>query len=619
MKKTLFWGCMLAGLLSLPSHAQVTIGSGIKPVGGALLDLKETTPAADNTNATKGLALPRVSLTDPDKLYPMFTGVYDAAEDAKHTGLTVYNLNRCFSVAPGKGGPGVYVWSGTEWQYMGKANDISGDPDPDTVSPSGEMAVAAVTGSYFTLGPVSVGFTSGSPAIAYRWYRSADGGSNYTAMTGENANTLTTQEPAPGTYKYYCEMTNADCPGASVRTGVYTVTPPLAGTGNFSGKTCFDIAYSNFDGECGLQPARQSQKTDFSLTGEQDPQAGTSSPVYTGTQVYTFTPSGNVSNVRFVYVDASGKAIESITPKADYSGNISSGSLCKAVVVYKASLNEYLRGKTRNEAVKPEIYVIYNDASNNTGTDRFIKLTASLQDCACCGAATTTTGGWLNFMCHNLGADEFLDPFTYAVGNADGSGGTLGYLYQWGRVADGHEKRNSPRYPAENDNTQDGSVPNTALDANGQVLSTLGAYRKFIKNYSNTYRYDWRQTQKNDLWGDGSTNEVMSKAANDPCPPGWKVPSQKQWASIYTNATTPNIWTWADKGYKVGSSLYLPAAGFRNSSNGTLSNVGALGYYWSSTVSGTYAYRLSFSNNNVNPANIGDYRASGFSVRCVSE
>ncbi|MBD8388168.1 FISUMP domain-containing protein [Dysgonomonas sp. BGC7] len=124
--KTLLPSFMLAALLSVPSYAQVTIGSGIEPEKGALLDLKEQQKSDGTENATKGLMLPRVNLSDLNKLFPMFTGAYDAAEDPKHTGLTVYNLNKCFDTGAGKGGQGVYVWSGTQWDYIGTAQNIQG-------------------------------------------------------------------------------------------------------------------------------------------------------------------------------------------------------------------------------------------------------------------------------------------------------------------------------------------------------------------------------------------------------------------------------------------------------------------------------------------------------------
>ena len=62
----------------------------------------------------------------------------------------------------------------------------------------------------------------------------------------------------------------------------------------------------------------------------------------------------------------------------------------------------------------------------------------------------------------------------------------------------------------------------------------------------------------------------------------------------------------------------LPAAGYRNNSSGSLSNVGSIGYYWSATPSSTtYGRRLDF-----NSSYWGWYsnnRAYGFSVRPVAE
>jgi hypothetical protein len=107
---------------SLSAGAQVTIGVGEKPNKGALLDLKEYTDP-DKTTSNKGLLLPRVNLTNlkpagPDGL-PLSIGNTDGEswnlED--HIGLVVYNVNKCIG---GDQIPlGSYVWSGTEWQYLG--------------------------------------------------------------------------------------------------------------------------------------------------------------------------------------------------------------------------------------------------------------------------------------------------------------------------------------------------------------------------------------------------------------------------------------------------------------------------------------------------------------------
>ncbi|MDR3272927.1 MAG: hypothetical protein LBT29_05565, partial [Flavobacteriaceae bacterium] len=62
-------------------------------------------------NNTKGLAMPRVHLTESDHLYPMLPSAYDkTVEDAKHTGLLVWNVNAAFMK-----GAGLYYWDGNQW------------------------------------------------------------------------------------------------------------------------------------------------------------------------------------------------------------------------------------------------------------------------------------------------------------------------------------------------------------------------------------------------------------------------------------------------------------------------------------------------------------------------
>lgn len=380
------------------------------------------------------------------------------------------------------------------------------------------------------------------------------------------------------------------------------------GTGSFSGKTCFDIAQGNDNTNgCASINSRNSQKTDFSIRTIQDP-IGTNASVrpFTGVQVYTYTPSGTVSNVRFVYIDASGKVIELLTPQADYSGtNISSP--CKVTVAYKSSLNDDLRGLTRSTALKAILYVIYNNAANGLGTDVKLPLSVTLMDCACCGAATVN-GGWLNFMCHNLGADESLDPFTYVSNGNTVSNDVKGTLYQWGRKEDGHQLRNS-------------STTSTL------AFSNTPNHNKFITTTSSPF--DWRSGGgAHTRWGDGTTSVNPAKASNDPCPPGWKIPSKAQWQSIYKTSgsgtpsqATANNWTWTTSGFKVGDALFLPAAGHRSGDFNVISSVGAYGYYWSSTSSGvtsSWSNNLTISENSVEQDH-SSARASGLSVRCVEE
>ncbi len=99
--------------------AQVTIGSGLTPRTGALLDLKEFEENEDPTTANKGLLLPRVKLIDvrpaSGKLSESISGTGDWLESV-HTGLMVYNtIDTKTPEYPRGAYPGVYVWDGEKW------------------------------------------------------------------------------------------------------------------------------------------------------------------------------------------------------------------------------------------------------------------------------------------------------------------------------------------------------------------------------------------------------------------------------------------------------------------------------------------------------------------------
>lgn len=103
--------------------AQVTIGSGLEPNKGALLDLKEEGIKIPGTNATKGLGMPRVYLPKLNELTmgePGKPQTKVATENwVDHTGLIVYNINEDYCpYTPIQ--TGIYVWDGNQWQFLGE-------------------------------------------------------------------------------------------------------------------------------------------------------------------------------------------------------------------------------------------------------------------------------------------------------------------------------------------------------------------------------------------------------------------------------------------------------------------------------------------------------------------
>lgn len=180
------------------------------------------------------------------------------------------------------------------------------------------------------------------------------------------------------------------------------------------------------------------------------------------------------------------------------------------------------------------------------------------------------------WMDRNLGASRAATSFNDSEAYGD--------LFQWGREADDHQKRNS-------------SITSTRSN------SDQPGHGLFIRT-NTTPPLDWRSPRNDNLWQ--GLNGI-----NNPCPKGFRLPTEAEWND------ERNSWSSENRDGAFFSPLKLPAAGYRLFNFGPLRFVGDTGYYWSDTVDDSNAQALQFRSFFAEM--FTRYRAYGFSVRCIKE
>jgi uncharacterized protein (TIGR02145 family) len=188
---------------------------------------------------------------------------------------------------------------------------------------------------------------------------------------------------------------------------------------------------------------------------------------------------------------------------------------------------------------------------------------------------------WLD---RNLGATQ--------VAGSSTNYPAYGSLFQWGRLADGHQSI-----------TRTSSFAGTPVNGSTSTLSSTDNPGTNLFITSNSGNYDWLNPQNNSLWQGVS-------GTNNPCPSSFRLPTQTEWSTLVASSSI------TDSASAYNSTLKLPVAGDRSYDDAVIYGQGYTGYYWSSSLTGTNAYYLFFNSASVNSASYFN-RANGYSVRCI--
>ena len=171
-------------------------------------------------------------------------------------------------------------------------------------------------------------------------------------------------------------------------------------------------------------------------------------------------------------------------------------------------------------------------------------------------------------------------------------------------------------------------------DANVDALQTLATRPDM---YTKFYQWNRLTAYSADDPLDPAWNAIVDNSETwtvNPCPSGWRLPSRDEFQQLHNSGSTwvvssgrGNSVAGRFYGYNhatcslpsnMSGCVFFPASGYRNNSNGALTNHSASGYYWSSTqYITTHGYSLTLDGGNSNPNNSGFGKLFGFNIRCV--
>jgi uncharacterized protein (TIGR02145 family) len=239
---------------------------------------------------------------------------------------------------------------------------------------------------------------------------------------------------------------------------------------------------------------------------------------------------------------------------------------------------------------------------------------------------TKQTAGTYIFMDRSLGATE-----------AANSLAGRGLLYQWGRkdpfpggtTGTAGYAALASKFEGMPGSKDAGSKTVSSSNVDGAIIESILNPARF---YSTKSSGNWLPALRNDLWNSAAGDKTIY----DPCPAGWRVPVRSgtsdsndysPWKGFASTSSEDKWGAWTSGSNGGGMILsndynekaYYAAGGYRYHGDGAPNNGGYNGTWWTSSVTDSFIYTLYINYNGAIELDKANFRAYGYSVRCVKE
>ncbi|AKF25112.1 hypothetical protein YH65_06680 [Sulfurovum lithotrophicum] len=281
------------------------------------------------------------------------------------------------------------------------------------------------------------------------------------------------------------------------------------------------------------------------------------------------------------------------------------------IVSYVWKIQDIIIGSGMTEDVSTEdlaagtytVTLVVTDNNGATATDNTQVTLVEPEGPTCletAGFGTITLANGQEWLDRNLGANKVADD--------ENDSDAIGDLYQWGRAADGHEKRDSETTMTKattiESNSSDSWYGKFIIEDIGSEAKTVGTFPHasgYVQRAPDWVAYDVDNNGSLRYVGWKSTDKVSSTQV---CPCGYVVPSAQDYM-VLTRADTETL-------------HFETVGGHRNYEDGSLSSPDEWAYWTRNPDYGSPDISLVFWGNGEGDMIAGLPREYGLEVRCIN-